>query len=199
MIFTETPIQGAFVIDLEKREDARGFFARAWCAGEFEAHGLIPRMAQANLSYNRRRGTLRGMHFQTAPHAEAKIIRCLKGALYDAIIDLRTTSPSYGRWFGLELSESNRTMLYVPEGCAHGFQTLADETEAFYFVSAFYAPGYEDGIRYDDPAFGVVWPLPVSVISDKDLQWPAYGTRTAACTAPHPALQTTTVGTEEGR
>lgn len=174
MIFTPMRLQGAYTIDLDKREDPRGFFARAWCAKEFEAHGLNPRVVQANLSYNKIRGTLRGLHYQIPPFGEAKVIRCTKGRLYDVIVDLRPGSPTYGKWIGVELSAETRTMLYVPELFAHGFQTLEDDTEALYLVSQVYAPGAERGIRYDDPAFRIVWPMAVHAISDKDRSWPDY-------------------------
>lgn len=174
MIFRPVRLAGAWIIDLDKHEDERGFFARAWCATEFEAHGLPTRMVQANLSYNRRRGTLRGMHYQAAPHPEAKVIRCIRGALYDVLVDIRPGSPTFAQWVGAELTAENRTMLYIPEGCAHGFQTLTEDTEALYLMSAFYVPGAARGFRYDDPAFRITWPLPVSLISDKDSSWPPY-------------------------
>ncbi|MCK6630307.1 MAG: dTDP-4-dehydrorhamnose 3,5-epimerase [Anaerolineae bacterium] len=174
MIFTEIKLKGAYIVDLEKREDERGFFARGWCQNEFEAHGLAPRVVQANISYNKKRGTLRGMHYQLAPYEETKLVRCTRGALYDVIVDLRPTSPSYKQWFGVELSAENYKMLYVPEGFAHGFITLQDETEATYQVSQFYTPGSERGLRYNDPAFGIEWPVEVRVISEKDKSWPDY-------------------------
>jgi dTDP-4-dehydrorhamnose 3,5-epimerase len=175
MIFTETELPGAYVIDLEPIEDARGFFARAWCEREFAEHGLETRVAQCNLSSNSHKGTLRGMHFQVAPHDEVKVIRCIRGALYDVIVDLRADSPGFRRWVGVELTQDNRRMLYVPRGFAHGFQTLVDDTETFYMVSDFYTPGAEGGVRWDDPAFGIAWPLgPPTVISDKDASWPAF-------------------------
>ena len=172
MIFTETDLKGAYLIDLEKIEDDRGFFARAWCAREFSEHGLETRIAQCNNSSNKRKGTLRGMHLQKAPHEEVKMIRCIRGALYDVIVDLREGSPTYKQWIGAELNEENRRMLYVPRGFAHGFQTLTDGTEAFYMVSEFYTPGAETGVRWDDPAFGIEWPLgPPAEISEKDASW----------------------------
>jgi len=174
VIFTEIKLKGAYIVDLEKREDERGFFARGWCQNEFEAHGLAPRVVQANISYNKKRGTLRGMHYQLAPYEETKLVRCTRGALYDVIVDLRPTSPSYKQWFGVELSAENYKMLYVPEGFAHGFITLQDETEATYQVSQFYTPGSERGLRYNDPAFGIEWPVEVRVISEKDKSWPDY-------------------------
>lgn len=175
MIFTQTDLEGAFIIDLERIEDDRGFFARAWSRNEFEEHGLETRVAQCNLSFNKRRGTLRGMHLQRPPHAEVKLVRCTRGAIYDVIIDLRKESPSYERWIGVELTEDNGRMLYVPEGFAHGFQTLADDTESFYMVSEFYTPSAEAGVRWDDPAFGIEWPLgEPTEISEKDKNWPDY-------------------------
>lgn len=172
MIFAETDLAGAFIIDLEQLEDERGFFARAWCQSEFSEHGLQTRVVQCNLSYNRRRGTLRGMHFQVAPSEEAKLIRCTRGAFYDVIIDIRPHSPTYMKWVGVELTADNRRMLYVPEGFAHGYQTLQDDTEAFYQVSEFYTPEAERGIRWNDPRFGIQWP-PVGerIISEKDANW----------------------------
>lgn len=175
MIFRETAVAGVFVIELEPRGDERGFFARVFCRAEFEEHGLNPHVEQCNVSLSPQAGTLRGMHFQLPPHAEAKTVRCTRGALWDVALDLRPDSPSYLRWVGVELTGENRRMLYVPEGCAHGFQTLADETEAFYQVSSAYAPDAERGVRWDDPAFGIEWPAAVSrVISDKDRSWPDY-------------------------
>jgi dTDP-4-dehydrorhamnose 3,5-epimerase len=174
VIFTETDLPGAYVIDLERREDERGFFARAWCEDEFRDHGLSTRVVQCNVSFNRTRGTLRGMHFQQAPNAEAKLVRCTTGAIHDVIIDLRPESSTYMRWLGAELTGENRRMLYVPEGFAHGYQTLSDDTETFYQVSEFYAPQAEGGVRWDDPAFGIEWPLEVSLISEKDARWADY-------------------------
>lgn len=171
MIFTETELGGAFTIDLEQREDDRGFFARSWDENEFRDHGLNPRIVQCNVSFNHHAGTLRGMHFQNAPHAEAKLIRCTMGAILDVIIDLRPDSPTFKRWIGVELTAENRRSLYVPEGFAHGYQTLADGTETFYQVSEFYAPGSEGGVRYDDPVFAIEWPREVTVISPKDASW----------------------------
>jgi dTDP-4-dehydrorhamnose 3,5-epimerase len=159
---------------LEPREDNRGFFARVWADDEFAAHGLVSRVVQMNLSYNRVAGTLRGMHFQHAPYAETKLVRCIRGAIYDVIIDLRPDSPTYKRWIGVKLTAANRLALYVPEGFAHGFQTLEDDTEVFYQVSQYYTPSAEGGVRYDDPAFGIEWPLPVTEISEKDKRWPLF-------------------------
>jgi dTDP-4-dehydrorhamnose 3,5-epimerase len=168
MIFTETPLKGAYLIDLERRGDERGFFARAFCEREFAAHGLSNRIVQANNSLSARKGTLRGMHYQLAPKAETKIVRCIRGALHDIILDLRPDSPTFGRTFGVELTAENRRMLYVPKGFAHGFITLVDDTEAFYLVDEFYAPEYERGVRWDDPRFAIPWPTRPTVISDKD-------------------------------
>lgn len=175
MIFKETALPGAYVIELEKRQDERGFFARAWCQREFEAMGLAPRIAQANVSFSAARGTLRGMHYQTAPHEEAKLIRCTRGAIHDVIVDLREDSPTYRRWIGVELSAESHRMLYVPERFAHGFQTLTDDAEVTYQVSEFYTPGAERGIRWNDPAIGIEWPLEPTVMSGKDREWPDFG------------------------
>jgi dTDP-4-dehydrorhamnose 3,5-epimerase len=174
MIFTATSLVGAYLIDLELREDDRGFFARAWCQEEFAAHNLVTRAAQANISYNRKRGTLRGMHYQIAPYAEVKLVRCIHGAIVDVIVDLRPESPTYMQHVAVELSAANRRALYVPEGFGHGFQTLEDDSEVLYQVSQMYTQHAERGIRHDDPALQITWPLPVSVISAKDMSWPAY-------------------------
>jgi dTDP-4-dehydrorhamnose 3,5-epimerase len=175
MTFTETTLEGAFVIDLERIEDARGFFARAWCAREFQDHKLTNRVAQCNLAFNKQKWTLRGMHYQVAPHEEAKVIRCTRGAIFDVIIDLRQGSPTYKKWFGVELTSENRKALYVPEGFAHGYQTLEDDTEVFYLVSEFYTSEAERGVRWNDPAFGIEWPEMEHVeISNKDQTWPDY-------------------------
>lgn len=172
MKFTKTSLADAVVIDLEKRGDARGFFARTFCAAEFGAAGLATEYVQANHSQNVAAGTLRGMHFQRAPHAEVKVVRCVKGAIHDVIVDLRPDSPTYRRWEGFDLDAEEGRMLYVPEGFAHGFQTLVDDSHVVYQVSHPYTPNAEGGVRWDDPAFGIAWPLPVSVISDKDAAWP---------------------------
>jgi dTDP-4-dehydrorhamnose 3,5-epimerase len=171
MIFTETKLKGAFILDLEHREDDRGFFARTFCAKEFEAHGLKPTVAQCNLSFNHKAGTMRGMHYQIPPAAETKLVRCTRGAIYDVIIDLRPDSPTYMEYVGVELSADNRRALYVPELFAHGYLALTDGAEVGYQVGEFYTPGYERGIRYDDPAFEIEWPMSVAVISDKDAAW----------------------------
>jgi len=174
MIFVETPIPGAFLIDLERRGDDRGFFARAFCEQEFAAHGLVTHFVQVNNSLSAQRGTLRGMHYQLAPKAETKLVRCIRGALYDVILDLRPDSPTFGKSFGAELTAENRRMMYVPKGFAHGFITLADDTEAFYFVDEFYAPQHERGVRWDDPRFGISWPASPDVLSDKDANQRSY-------------------------
>ena len=174
MKFHQTALAGAYVIELEKLEDNRGFFARAWCQQEFEDHGLVSRVVQANNSFNTKAGTLRGMHYQIAPHEETKLVRCTSGALYDVIVDLRPESPTYKQWFGVELTAQNYKMLYVPANFAHGFITLEDNTEAIYFVSEFYTPGAEQGLRWNDPAFNIEWPRSADVISDKDAAWPDF-------------------------
>jgi dTDP-4-dehydrorhamnose 3,5-epimerase len=174
MEFGETSLKGAYVVQLKKIEDERGFFARAWCGEEFLRHGLNPQMVQLNVGYSRRRGTLRGMHYQLAPHAEAKFIRCTRGAIYDVIIDLREGSPTLGHWYGIDLTPDNGLMLYAPEGFAHGYQALQDNTEMYYLTSASYVAAAARGVRYDDLAFGVDWPLPVSVISMADRSWPDF-------------------------
>ena len=175
MIFIETELSGAFVVDLDRREDERGFFARAWCTREFEEHGLSPSVVQCNLSFNHRSGTLRGLHYQAPPSEEAKLVRCTRGAIYDVIVDLRRTSPTFKGWIAVELSAQNRRALYVPEGFAHGYQTLADETETFYQVSEFFNPDAELGLRWDDPAFRIDWPDAAErIISEKDRSWPNF-------------------------
>ncbi len=168
MVFTETRLRGAFVIDLERREDARGFFARSWDAHEFASRGLNPHVVQCNVSFNSRRGTLRGMHYQAKPYEEAKLIRCTRGAAFDVIIDLRPDSPTLLQWEAVELTESNHRMVYVPEGFAHGFQTLEDATELFYQMSEVYRPEYARGVRWDDPAFRIGWPDGERIISERD-------------------------------
>ncbi|MEM7556421.1 MAG: dTDP-4-dehydrorhamnose 3,5-epimerase [Cyanobacteria bacterium P01_A01_bin.84] len=172
MQFTETELKGAFFIDLEQKPDHRGFFARTYCAKEFEEHELKGVVAQCNLSFNHKKGTLRGMHYQTPPAAETKLVRCTKGSIYDVIIDMRPESPTYLSYIGVELSEENHRALYVPEMFAHGYQALTDGAEVVYQVGEFYTPGYEKGLRYDDPFFNIEWPLEVSVISEKDSSWP---------------------------
>ena len=174
MKFLETPLKGAFIIDLEKREDGRGFFARAWCQEEFESNGIYRLPVQANMSFNKKGGTMRGMHYQAAPYQESKLIRCIRGSIYDVIIDLRKDSPTYKQWFGLELNDENRTMLFVPEDFAHGFLALKDNSEVMYQVSAFYNFGSERIIRYNDPSFNIKWPIEVNVISEKDINTPDF-------------------------
>jgi dTDP-4-dehydrorhamnose 3,5-epimerase len=174
MIFGVTRLRDAWLIDIEPREDERGFFARTWCRQELAAHGLDTEIAQESLSFNRHRGTIRGLHFQLPPHEEIKIVRCTRGAIFDVIVDLRPRSPSYLCWQGFELSAENRRAIYVPKGFAHGFQTLTDNAEIAYQISAFYAPEAAGGYRHDDTAFAIAWPLPVTVISERDLGWPTF-------------------------
>ena len=174
MIFTETNLPGAFIIDLDKKQDSRGFFARTFCINEFEAHGLKSTVVQCNLSSNNQKGTVRGMHYQKHPSTETKLVRCIRGAIYDVIIDLRPESPTYSSYIGVELTSENHRALYVPDNFAHGFQVLADDTEVLYQMGDFYAPEYACGYRYDDPTFSIKWPLPVSEISDKDLAWSSF-------------------------
>lgn len=168
MIFKETKLKGAFIIELEPIEDNRGFFSRSFCKKEFALHGISMDIAQCNISYNKKRGTLRGMHYQTAPYEEAKLIRCIRGSIYDVIIDLRRDSPTYCQWVAVELSEVRHRMLYVPKGFAQGFLTLEDHTEVFYHMSEFYAPGYGRGVRWNDPTFGIHWPEEITIMSDQD-------------------------------
>lgn len=174
MIFTETKLPGAFVIEPEKHEDQRGSFARTFCQREFEFHGLNTRVAQCNISFSKRKGTLRGMHFQIVPFAEAKLIRCTAGSIYDVIIDLRPSSPSFKQHFAVELSAENHKMLYVPEQFAHGFQTLEDDTEVFYQMSQFYSAEHARGVRWDDPVFGIVWPPGERTIIERDRSYPDF-------------------------
>ena len=174
MIFTETPLRGAFVIEPEPLEDARGLFARTWCRRELEARGLETGIAQCSTSFNKKKGTLRGMHYQVTPFAETKIVRCTRGALYDVIIDLRPESPTFTRHFAIVLSAENRKMLYVPTGLAHGFQTLEDATEIFYQISEFYSPEHSRGVRWNDPIFGIAWPDDERTIVDRDRNCPDF-------------------------
>jgi dTDP-4-dehydrorhamnose 3,5-epimerase len=171
MIFTETVLRGAYILDLERREDDRGFFARAFCQQEFREHDLEPIVAQANVAFSRRRGTLRGMHFQYPPAAETKLVRCTRGAILDVIVDLRPESPTYLARVAVELSADNGRSLYVPRRFAHGYQVLEDTTETSYMVGEFYAPGLEGGLRFDDPRLGIDWPLPVGDMTEKDRGW----------------------------
>jgi dTDP-4-dehydrorhamnose 3,5-epimerase len=174
MIFTETALKGTFLIEPERRPDERGFFARTWCQREFQAHGLGTQWVQCNLSFSKQKGVLRGMHYQAAPYAETKLIRCTMGAIYDVIIDLRLDSPTFKRWVAVELTSDNRCMLYVPEGFGHGFQTLETDTEVFYQMSQFYAPEYARGVRWDDPAFRICWPDGKRIISERDRSFPDF-------------------------
>jgi dTDP-4-dehydrorhamnose 3,5-epimerase len=175
MIFRETPLPGAWVLTPERFEDDRGFFARTFCRRDFETRGLDPDVAQCSVSYNHRRGTLRGLHFQTAPHEEVKLVRVTRGAVWDVIVDLRPDSPAFRQHFSVALSAEEGNQLYIPQGMAHGFQTLEDETEVFYQISAFYAPEAARGYRWDDPAFAIPWPEPVTVMSEKDRNLPLFG------------------------
>lgn len=174
MRFTETRLKRAFIIEPERLEDERGFFARTFCQKEFGAHGLNSKIVQCNVSYNKHKGTLRGMHYQAPPMAEAKLVSCTRGAIYDVIIDLRPESPTYCQWFAEELNAENSKMIYIPEGFAHGFQTLEDETEVFYQMSKFYSPEHARGVRWDDPVFGIEWPLNTKIISEKDKKYTNY-------------------------
>ncbi len=170
----ETKVPGAYIIELERREDHRGFFARSWCQDEFGANGLDPRVAQINVAFTAKKASLRGLHYQLAPHREAKTVRCTRGAIFDVAVDLRPDSPAFKQWVGVELSADNHRLLYIPEGCAHGYQTLADDSEIEYLTTASYASESARGIRFDDPAFGIAWPLPVGIISDADRSWPDF-------------------------
>lgn len=190
MIFTETKLKGAYIIELEKLQDNRGFFSRTFCRREFEARGLNPNIVQCNISYNKKKGTLRGMHYQAAPYQEAKLISCVRGAIYDVIIDIRPDSPTYRQWLSVELTSyhsllnidavhspinsSTHKLLYVPEGFAHGFLTLSDNAEVFYQMSEFYMPDYARGIRWNDPVFNIEWPIDIAAISEKDMQYPDF-------------------------
>ncbi|MBD2102622.1 dTDP-4-dehydrorhamnose 3,5-epimerase [Leptolyngbya sp. FACHB-261] len=174
MIFTETSLKRAFLIELEKLQDQRGFFARTWCQREFAVHGLNIQLAQCSISHNQRQATLRGMHYQISPYEETKLVRCLKGAICDVIIDLRPGSPTFKQHYSVVLSAENYKMLYIPEGFAHGFQTLEDDTEVFYQISEFYHAESARGIRWNDPAFNINWPLEVQVISERDQQYPDF-------------------------
>jgi dTDP-4-dehydrorhamnose 3,5-epimerase len=171
MRFVETNVTGARIIELERREDNRGFFARSWCENEFAAHGLNSHVVQINVAYTAKKATLRGLHYQVAPHQEAKTVRCTRGAIFDVAVDLRHDSPTFRQWVGVELSADNHRMLYIPEGCAHGYQSLADDSEIEYLTTAFYVPESARGVRFDDPAFGIDWPLPLGIVSDADRSW----------------------------
>lgn len=174
MIFRETKLAGVVEVRLDPRSDERGFFARSWCEKEFASHGLNPRLAQCNISFSARKGTLRGIHYQDEPYPEAKLVRCTQGAIYDVAVDLRPQSPSFKRWVAAVLSAENRHMLYIPEGCAHGFLTLTDNTEVFYQMSEFYHPESARGVRFDDPAFQIEWPEKIVVISGRDRTYPNF-------------------------
>jgi dTDP-4-dehydrorhamnose 3,5-epimerase len=175
MIFTETRLPGAYTIDLEPIEDERGFFARQWCEQEFEQHGLTTTVSQTSVAFNSSKGTLRGMHWQVAPHAEVKLVRCVRGGIYDVIVDLRPSSACFGKWIGVELTDENRRTLYVPEGFAHGYQTLTAATEVWYQMSVPYAPEAARGFRWDDPRFAITWPaVSRRVISKRDREWPDF-------------------------
>ncbi len=174
MLFRETILKGAYLIEPEKLEDERGFFARSFCVREFQKHGLNPRLVQCNISRNIKKGTLRGMHYQKAPYAEAKLVRCTRGAIYDVIVDLRPDSPSFRMNVGMRLDESNRIMVYIPEGFAHGFITLEDDSEVFYQMSEFYSPQHAAGFRWNDHFFSIQWPLEVVVISERDKTYPDF-------------------------
>jgi dTDP-4-dehydrorhamnose 3,5-epimerase len=172
MIFLETKLAGVFEIHIERKCDERGFFARSWCQREFESNGLNPKLVQCSISFNARKGTMRGVHYQAAPYPETKLVRCTAGAIYDVVVDLRPESPTYRQWMGATLTAKNRQMLYVPEGCGHGFLTLQDETEVFYQMSEFYHPDLARGVRWNDPAFGINWPGEVEQISERDRTYP---------------------------
>jgi dTDP-4-dehydrorhamnose 3,5-epimerase len=174
MLFTELKLPGAFIIDVERLEDDRGFFGRIWCKQEFKEHGLNTSLVQANVSYNRFNGTLRGMHFQKKPFQETKLVRCTKGAIYDVIVDIRPQSRTFKQWIGVELNEVNRRMLYVPEGFAHGYLTLQDETEVYYMITEYYAKTSEGGILWNEPEISIEWPQKPKIISDKDLDHPPF-------------------------
>ena len=174
MIFRQTTLPGAFIVDLEKREDDRGFFARTWCQREFAEMGLNAELSQCNVSYTRQRGTLRGMHWQEPPHAEAKLVRCTRGVIWDAIIDLRADSPTYMEYFGIELTAASGRSLYIPEGMAHGFVTLDDHSEVSYLMSEFYEPSAARGVRWNDPAFKINWPLTDPILHPRDASYPDY-------------------------
>ncbi|HEY7161897.1 MAG TPA: dTDP-4-dehydrorhamnose 3,5-epimerase [Acidobacteriota bacterium] len=174
MIFSETTLKGSFLIEPERKEDHRGFFARTWCEQEFEDHGLNSKLVQCSVSYNHKKGTLRGMHFQEAPFEETKLVRCTKGEIFDAIIDLRPNSETFKKYFSVILNEENRLMLYIPPGFAHGFQTMTDNTEVFYQMSQFYSPEHSRGVRWNDPAFGIQWPADQRIIIDRDLNYPDF-------------------------
>jgi len=175
VVFVATKLPGVYIIEVEKMEDERGFFARTFCPQEFEAHGLNPRVAQCSTSFNKKKGTLRGMHYQAAPHQEAKLVRCTMGAIYDVAVDFRADSPTFKQWVAAELTAENRRMFYIPEGVAHGFQTLQDNSEVFYQISVLYHPECSRGLRWNDAALGISWPLEAKTISKRDEAWPLVG------------------------
>jgi len=172
MIFEETPLRGAYVIEPEKISDHRGFFARVWCKKELQRHGLNSELSQSNIGFSHVKGTLRGLHFQKPPHAESKIVRCTRGSIFDVIVDLRPESPTYKRWFGIELSDENRKMLYVSEGMAQGYMTLQDNTEINYHTTEFFTAEAASGVRFDDPVLGIRWPISATAVSEQDRSWP---------------------------
>jgi dTDP-4-dehydrorhamnose 3,5-epimerase len=184
MKISPSPIAGVAVVEMERHADERGWFARTWCTEEFEAHGMNPALTQCSASFNRRRGTLRGMHYQMAPHLETKLVRCTRGACYDVALDLRAGSPTFGQWFAVELSEDNGRALYIPEGCAHGFQTLVDDTEVFYSIAGEWHADSARGVRWNDPKFAIEWPLPAEAfMSDRDAEYPDWAQGTAVSIA----------------
>ncbi len=174
MKFTESPIKGAYIIDVNRIGDERGYFGRLWCEKEYKEVGLNAKICQSNIGVSKHKGTLRGLHYQHAPHQEVKIVRCSRGAMFDVIVDLRPDSKTYKQWFGMELNEDNATMLYVPEGCATGYLTLTDNTEMYYHTTEFYHPESETGVRYNDPAFGIEWPGEINILSEKDRDRPDF-------------------------
>ena len=179
MIFTESPLAGAYVVDLEPLRDERGFFARSYCAEEFAAQGLGPELRQCSVSYNARKGTLRGLHYQCAPHEEHKLVRCTAGAVFDVIVDIRASSSTYRRWFGADLTVENRRSLFIPPGFAHGFVSLTDDAEVYYMISVAHAPQFSRGLRWNDPAFAIAWPLAPVVMSARDAAYPLLDTPSA--------------------
>jgi len=181
MTFHKTKLPGVFEIHPELKPDERGFFARCWCREEFESHGLNPKVVQCSLSFTARKGTLRGIHYQEAPYQESKLVRCTAGSVYDVVVDLRSQSPTFREWIAVALTAANRRMVYVPEGCGHGFLTLDDDTEVFYQMSEFYKPESARGVRWDDPAFQIVWPGEVQVISERDRTYPNFELMQWAC------------------
>lgn len=174
MIFVETKLKGVYIIELEKREDNRGFFARSWDGNIFEQHGLVGRVIQQNIAFSKIKGTIRGLHYQKAPHQEAKNVRCTRGMIFDVIVDLRPESATFKQWLGVKMTADDYRVLYVPKGFAQGFQSIEDNSEIMYLVSEVYTPDAEAGIRYNDPSFGIEWPLPVSMITEKDRNWPDF-------------------------